>query len=160
MTKRRNGEKTPTNAPKGNLSPPWKPGQSGNPKGRKKGARNKATLAALELLDGEAEVLSRKAIDLALEGDTTALRLCLERIAPPRRDVPIKFDLPELETAADAATAMARVVEAVACGEMTPTEGSAVATLIEGFRKTLEVEDLARRLEALEQSLDENGHRR
>jgi len=68
----------------------FKPGQSGNPRGKPKGARHKATLAALELLDGEAEALTRKAVDLALEGDTTALRLCLERIAPPARMRPCR----------------------------------------------------------------------
>ena len=62
---------------------PFKPGQSGNPLGRPKGARNRATIAAEALLDGEAEALTRKAIELALDGDTTALRLCLERLMPP-----------------------------------------------------------------------------
>ncbi len=76
----------------------FKPGQSGNPKGRTKGARHRATLAALALLDGEAEALTRKAVDLALEGDTVALRLCLERIAPPRKDAPVSFALPEMKT--------------------------------------------------------------
>ncbi len=56
--------------------------RTGN-RGKPKGARHRATLAALELLDGEAEALTRKAVELALEGDTTALRLCLERMAPP-----------------------------------------------------------------------------
>jgi hypothetical protein len=68
------------------------PGNCGKPKG----TRHKATLAAMALLDGEAESLSRKAVELALQGDTTALRLCLERIAPPRKDAPVTFDLPPL----------------------------------------------------------------
>jgi hypothetical protein len=58
----------------------FKPGQSGNPEGRPKGARNRATLAAERLLDGEADTLTRKAIQLAQQGDTTALRLCIDRI--------------------------------------------------------------------------------
>ncbi len=128
----------------------------GNP-GKPKGARHKATLAAQELLDGEAEALTRKAVELALEGDTTALRLCLERIAPPRKDGPVSFDLPNITSAADAANTMARILEAVAGGEMTPKEGGAVAGLVEGFRKALETEELARRLEKLEQALEGNG---
>jgi hypothetical protein len=60
---------------------PFKPGQSGNPLGRPKGVRNRATVAAEALLEGEAEALTRKAIELALAGDPTALRLCLERIS-------------------------------------------------------------------------------
>jgi hypothetical protein len=65
------GAKSP---PKNKLSPPWKPGQSGNPKGRPKGSRNRVSVACDELLDGEAEKLTRKVIDLAHEGD---IKRCL-----------------------------------------------------------------------------------
>jgi hypothetical protein len=128
----------------------FKPGQSGNPKGRPRGARHRTTLAALELLNGEAEALSRKAVELALEGDTTALRLCLERIAPPCREVPVTFEIPEMVTAADASKAMAGLLKAVADGDLVPAQGAAVANLIEAFRWTLETEELERRIERLE----------
>jgi len=65
----------------------------GNP-GRPKGARHKASQAIEQLLEGEAKALTRKAIDLALDGDTTALRLCLERIAPARKDAAVRFPFP------------------------------------------------------------------
>ena len=87
----------------------WGRFTEGNP-GRPRGARHKATQAALALLDGEAEALTRQAVTMALDGDTTALRLCLERIAPPRRDAPVTFDLPHMETARDAATAASAVL--------------------------------------------------
>ena len=61
----------------------FKSGQSGNPSGRPKGALNKATLATQALLDGEAEALTRKVVELAKEGNLAALRLCLERLLPP-----------------------------------------------------------------------------
>jgi hypothetical protein len=79
----------------------FRKGQSGNPSGRPRGARNKATLAVEALLDGEAEVLTRRAIERAKEGDSVALRLCLERILPPRKDRPVSFALPKIESAAD-----------------------------------------------------------
>ena len=60
----------------------------GNP-GKPTGTRHRATRAVAELLDGESGALTRKALEMALAGDTTALRLCLERIAPPRRDSPV-----------------------------------------------------------------------
>src|SRR5689334_3084270 len=63
-------------------------GQSGNPRGKPKGARHRSTLAAEALLDGEAEALTRKAIEMALAGESTALRLCLNRILSPRRERP------------------------------------------------------------------------
>lgn len=118
--------------------------------GKPKGARHKATQAALALLDGEAEALTRKAVETALEGDTAALRLCLERIAPPRRDAPVSFALPPMQTANDAAKGAAAVLAAVAEGELTPTEGAHVMGLIETYRRTLETCDLEARVAALE----------
>ena len=73
---------------------PWQ-FEPGNP-GRPKGARHRVTRAAEELLDGEAEALTRKAIELALNGDPMALRLCLERILPPRKERPVDIVLPSL----------------------------------------------------------------
>ncbi len=124
---------------------------AGNP-GRPPGARHKATQAALTLLEGEAEALSRKAIELAIEGDTTALRLCLERIAPPRKDTPVQFDLPPMQSAADAASVAGAVLDTVAQGNLTPTEGAHVMGLVEGFRHTLETTELEARIIALEES--------
>jgi len=121
----------------------------GNP-GKPQGTRHKATMAALALLDGEAEALTRQAVTMALAGDTTALRLCLERIAPPRRDAPVTFDLPPMETARDAASAAGAVLAAVAIGDLTPTEGAHVMGLIETYRRTLETTELEARLAALE----------
>ncbi|MGC2077599.1 MAG: DUF5681 domain-containing protein [Xanthobacteraceae bacterium] len=72
----------------------WRKGASGNKAGKPPGARHKVTLAAETLLDSEAETLSRKAIELALTGDVSALRLCLDRILPPRKDRPVRFNLP------------------------------------------------------------------
>src|SRR5215468_12084488 len=85
---------------------PFLKGQSGNPRGRRFGARNKKTLAAAVLLEGESEALTRKAVELALEGDPTALRLCIERILSPCRERPVKFTLPPIENADDIAAAM------------------------------------------------------
>jgi len=121
----------------------------GNP-GKPKGARHRATQAALALLDGEAEALTRQAVTQALEGDTTALRLCLERIAPPRRDAPVTFDLPRMETARDAAKAAGAVLGAVADGDLTPTEGAHIMALVETYRRTLETTELEARVAALE----------
>src|SRR5215204_7316148 len=84
----------------------FQPGQSGNPAGRPPGSRNKTTLAVDALLDGEAEALTRKAIELAKAGDMVALRLCLDRVCPPRKDRPVSFAMPELSTAEREARAM------------------------------------------------------
>ncbi len=125
-------------------------GRSGNPAGRPPGARNKTTRAAEALLDGEAAALTRKAIQLALDGDTTALRLCMERILSPRRDRPLTFALPKIESAADAAQAMSAIIVAVAAGEVSPSEATEIARLLEGFVKLVETTELEKRLAALE----------
>jgi hypothetical protein len=78
---------------------PFSKGQPGNPAGKPKGVRNRATLAAEVLLEGEAKALTRKAIELGLAGDTTALRLCLERLIPPRKDRAVSLDLPPIRSA-------------------------------------------------------------
>ena len=129
----------------------FQPGQSGNPVGKPKGARNHATRAVLEMLDGEADKLTRKAVELALDGDTTALRLCLERLAPPAKDRPISVSLPSLAGAEDASKAMASVVAAMADGTITPGEAAAVAGVVETYRRTVETADIERRLIALEE---------
>jgi len=128
----------------------FKPGESGNPTGRPPGARNRATLAAEELLDGEAENLTRKAIELALAGDRQALRLCLDRILPPRRDRPVTIDLPPMANPSDAVKALAKILEDVASGNLTPTEAKELAGVVEALRKTLETEELERRIAILE----------
>ena len=122
---------------------------AGNP-GKPRGTRHKATQAVLALLDGEAEALTRQAVTMALGGDGAALRLCLERIAPPRRDAPVQFDLPRMKTAHDAATAAGAVLESVATGDLTPTEGAHIMALVETYRRTLETTELEARVAALE----------
>ena len=131
----------------------WKPGESGNPAGKPRGTRCKATVAAQALLDGESEALTRKAVELALFGDMTALRLCLERIVPPRKDSPIMVELPPIQSAADIPQAMGAILASVAAGELTPTEAQAVAGLVEIHRKSLETADLSARLDAIESKL-------
>lgn len=118
--------------------------------GRPRGARNKTTQAVAALLEGEADKLTRKAIEMALEGDTVALRLCLERIHPPRKDSPVSFDLPEMNGAGSAAQAMGALLEGVAKGDLTPSEAGALSGLVEGYRKALETTELEERLRALE----------
>jgi hypothetical protein len=122
----------------------------GNP-GKRHGIRHKTTLAIQALLDGEGEALTRKAVDMALAGDTVALRLCLERIAPPRKDGPVRFDLPPMEGAASASAAMGAILAGVASGDLTPGEGSAIAGLVEGYRKAIETTEFEVRIAALEE---------
>ena len=128
-------------------------GKSGNPAGKPKGSRNKTTLAMEALLDGEADAIVRKAIEKAKEGDGVALRMCLERIVPPRKDRPVSFNLPPIKTAADALIATGALVAAVAAGDITPSEAAELSKLIEAYVKSLEVTDLAARIASLERTI-------
>jgi hypothetical protein len=129
---------------------PFAKGESGNRAGRPRGARHKATLAAEALLDGEAEGLTRKAVEAALGGDMAALRLCLDRIVPPRRERPVNFKIPPLKSAEDAAVAMAAITEAVAAGELLLGEAESASALVERFVRTIEAGEFEKRLRALE----------
>ena len=130
---------------------PFQKGHSGNPQGRPPGARTAATMMAEQLLDGEAETITRKAIELAKQGDLTALRLCLERIVPPRRERPVSFTLPEINSVDRAPEAMAAITTAVANGELTPAEAAELSRVIDGYVKTLETTEIERRLRVLEE---------
>jgi hypothetical protein len=130
---------------------PFQRGHSGNPQGRPPGARNAATVIAEQLLDGEAATITRKAIELAKQGDLVALRLCLERIVPPRRDRPVNLNLPSMNSANDASKGMATITTAVANGELTPVEAGELSRVIEGYVKALEATEIERRLRILEE---------
>jgi hypothetical protein len=129
---------------------PFSPGTSGNPNGRPKGARNKVTLAAEALLEGEAEALTRKLIDKAKEGDIGALRFCLERICPIRRDRLVTIDIPEIGSVQDASRAAAAILGACAAGEISTNDAANLIGLIGDYVRLIEVGEIEQRLRALE----------
>ena len=129
---------------------PFTKGTSGNPAGRAQGSRNRVTVAAEQLLDGAAEVITQKAIDLALKGDTTALRICMDRLVPPRKDRPIIFAFSPINTAQDAHLLMSDVTAAMASGAITPSEAEGVSRVIEVYVKTLEASEYEQRIKKLE----------
>ena len=133
---------------------PFQKGQSGNPDGRPIGSRNATTIALETLLDGQATALTQKAIDVALTGDIPALRLCLDRILPPRKDSPVAFDLPEMKTLNDAVPAMGALVKAVGQGDLTPTEAGELTKMVQAFAKIIETAELEERVRKLEEAID------
>lgn len=139
MTDRKNG----SNTVRGRFAA----GNSGKPLG----ARHKVTRAVEALLEGQHEALTQAAITKALEGDGVALRLCLDRIAPPRRDAPISMSLPPVTSAADAVVASSALLDAVAAGEVTPGEAGPVMALLVAHKGIVEAGDLERRIAALEE---------
>jgi hypothetical protein len=127
---------------------PFEKGRSGNPGGRRRGSRNKATLSAAALLAGESEALTRKAVEMALGGDPTAMRLCMERLLPPCRERTVEFSLPPIEgvltgeasgpSPHEVSLAMNAVTSALACGEITPGEAETIARVVDTFVRAIQ----------------------
>ena len=115
----------------------FKKGQSGNPKGRPKGALNKTTLAAQQLLAGEAQEITQKVIELAKQGNPMALKLCLERILPRRKDRLISLNLPKVKTEADVFKALQAILAAVSRGDITPNEADILSGLVGETQKVI-----------------------
>ena len=121
----------------------------GNP-GKPMGARNKATRLALSILEADADLIARSAVEQAVTGSVGAMKLCLERLVPKHRERTVEFDIGPIVTAADAARAAGRITELIAAGELSPAEGHALAAVIEVQRRALETAELERRILTLE----------
>jgi translation elongation factor EF-Tu-like GTPase len=104
------------------------------------------------MLVDDAENIVRTVIDRAVGGDATCLRLCLERLLPPVRERSVEIPLPDVSTVGDAVAAMTVVVGRMARGQIAPGEAAAVAGVVENFRRTVETQDLERRICELEAS--------
>jgi len=131
---------------------PFARGVSGNPAGRPPGSRNRATEIAQALFDGEAEALTRKCVELALEGDRVALKLGIERLVP-RRPRAVALDLPRIASVADLAPAIAAIAHAVAAGGLTPYDGAELARIFDAYAHAAEFGEFERRLRAVEREL-------
>jgi hypothetical protein len=125
-------------------------GESGNPAGRPRGARNRATLLMQNLLADDAEAIGRKAIEMAKAGDLAAIRLCMDRLAPARKDEPVAFELPPIEKPADSVAATASIVAAVAAGELTPSQAAELSKVIDVHVRALDSKGFDERLTKLE----------
>ena len=132
---------------------PFQPGQSGNPTGRPRGARNKASMLADMMVQDRIEEMMGVMIENALKGNMLALRLCTNRAAPPARQRPISFELPLLKTAADAVSALAAIAAAVAEGELTAGEADVLNKIVENFRLTLEASVFEERMAELQREI-------
>ena len=124
----------------------FKKGSSGNPAGRPQGSRNKATLACEQLLDGKSEQLTAKLLEMALEGNIHAMRMCMDRTVPPRKERCINLDLRPITSLQDRTLQFEDLTSAVAEGRITPSEGESISNILISQAKTLQLVEFARRL--------------
>lgn len=143
-------EKSPKKSGRQPPKSAWKPGQSGNPKGKPPGTRNRMTVLALAMMADDLEEITRKVVDAAKDGDMQAAKFVIERSIPPARERPISLDLPEIDTLDGISKAQALILQAVAGGELLPSEGDALAGIVEQRRKAIETQELEQRIAALE----------
>lgn len=127
----------------------WKKGQSGNPAGRPKGTPNPQARLR-KLID--VEEIVRKLQAKALEGNTRAAELLLERALPPLRAVAEPVELPGLSDAATLTAKAECIVALTAAGKLSPDVATAMLSAIGQLAKATEIDDLTRRLEALEKA--------
>jgi hypothetical protein len=130
----------------------FQPGQSGNPAGRPRGARNKRTILVENLLDDEAEAIARKAIELAKSGEMGAIRLCMNRLVPESKGESVAYQLPAILKPADSVTAMSEIIAATAAGDVTPAEAANLCKIIDTYLRTLEATSVDERLTELERA--------
>jgi hypothetical protein len=147
---------TPANSGR-NADGTFAKGNSANPAGKPKGTLHRTTRAVLEMMQGEAEAVTRKAIDLALAGDSVALRLVMERLVSPVRERPVNVALPRINAASDLIAAASALTDAVASGDITPGEAASLSTLVGNVSKAIETIELSERLAKIEERLAAQG---
>jgi hypothetical protein len=143
-----NGRSAPN--PQPNSPVRGRPFEKGNG-GRRPGSRNRTSLVAEALLEGEETELVRKAIELAKAGDTQMLKFLLDRILPRERSV--RIELPPMNRADDAVDALGAVIDAVGAGQIAPSEAASLATLVLAYARTINVHELESRLDKIERQL-------
>lgn len=133
----------------------WCPGKSGNPTGKPQGSKNNVTVAAENILEGEGEALTRKLIDLALEGNVACLRHAIDRIHPVKRSAPIRLEgMPEVFDIESAAMASGYLLQQVRDGVVSPIDAEVVSRLIDKFISATKWTDIEKELHELQARLE------
>jgi hypothetical protein len=125
---------------------PFKPGNPGRPPGSK----NKTTRMAEQLVEGQAEQVVQKLLELAQAGNLAALRMVLDRVWPPRKGQPVNVVMPPINTSEDVFPAIAAIWTAIREGGLTPEEASALSIVIDRSIQAIELYDITKRIAALE----------
>ena len=125
-------------------------GQSGNPAGKPRGAKNRSSLVAERLFADESREICGSVIAQAKTGNMQAAKIILDRVLPPIKDKPIEIDLPKMMTCNDLVRAVECITSAVGSGLISPLEGESIARIVDIHIKALELNEIEKRLSNLE----------
>jgi len=125
----------------------FKPGESGNPDGRPKGAKDKRTQYR-ELFEPHADGLIEKVIEMALAGDTTCLKMCIDRLVSPFRAKDTTVTLDDIE--GSLTEKGEKIINAMGEGELSPSDASSMLSALAAQARIIEIEELEKRVSDLE----------
>lgn len=125
-------------------------GQSGNPRGKPRGVRHTATQISYALMEGNLKEVLETVINRAKGGDMVACRMVVDKVLPNSKDRPIALKLPLINDLSGVGLAQAEILHAVSIGDITPSEGEKIASIIEARRRSIETIDLEARISRLE----------
>ncbi len=128
----------------------FRPGKSGNPKGRPPGTLNKTTILARSLMEDQAEHISKKCINMALAGDFQAINLILAKLIPNARESPLSIRLTPPTSTKDIPRFTGDVLKKVGAGTLLPGQGEAILRLVKTHIAAIELSSLEERIEKLE----------
>jgi len=125
-------------------------GQSGNPAGKPRGAKNRSSLVAERLFADEIQEICGSVIAQAKAGNMQAAKIILDRVLPPIKDKPIQIDLPNMTSSSDLLKAMECITFALGSGQISPLEGESIVRIVDVHIKALELNEIEKRLSCLE----------
>ena len=128
----------------------FKKGESGNPKGKPKGARHKTTQLSYAIMEGGLEAILDQVVTKAKAGDMLACRMIIDKIIPTQKDRTITIELPPIATVDEVGRAQSEILQAVVDGDITPNEGERIAAIVESRRRVIETVELEARITELE----------
>ena len=132
----------------------WKRGQSGNPKGKKRGCKDVRT-EYRKLFSSRSPELINKVITLALQGNETCLKIAVDRICSPIRASSMPISPLEIPKTAGLSERAEIIFNAVSSGQLSAEDGIQLIAMLNGQAKMIELGELVSRIESLESEIKE-----
>jgi hypothetical protein len=128
----------------------FKKGESGNPKGKPRGARHKTTELAYAMMEGGLKAVLEQVVERAKSSDMLACRMIIDKIIPNQKDRTVAIDLPTIATLDGVGRAQSEILQAVVDGDITTNEGERISSIVEARRRVIETVELEARISELE----------